>query len=391
MKVNKLVVAIFSVILILGLLASACGPKAEPTQAPAPARPAPTAAVTTAPPVPGQPTAAPTRPPVAAPTAAPRPTESPMDKAAAFYKGKTVQLVAPYSPGGGYDLWARIMAPYLAKHLGATVIVKNEPGASAKVAVNRLQKENNGLSIVIFNPVGALTAQIYGLEGANFDLGKFNWLATGYKLIYPVVVGKKSGYKTVADLQKAPEVKFGTDAIGGGKTVLLATMGRALDINVKLVVGYGGTADQILAVQRGEVDGFTTGYPAIKPSIESGDLIPVFVMDQRKIKDFPDVPSIYEVKNLSPAEKRTVDTAIALDPGRPIATTPGVPAERVAFLEAAIRKTLEEPGVIEKIRKIGEDVEYVGGKDTAELMNTLLDMGAEDKTTFGKLLGIKGY
>ncbi|MDP2719105.1 MAG: hypothetical protein Q8P44_04635, partial [Dehalococcoidia bacterium] len=158
MKVNRYFLAIFSVILILGLLASACGPKAEPTQAPAPARPAPTAAPTTAPPAPAQPTAAPTRPPVAAPTAAP--TQSPMDKAAAFYKGKNFTIVAPYNPGGGYDSWARILGPFLGKHLGATAIVKNEPGAGAKLALNRLAKLNDGLSIILFSPRASLTAQI---------------------------------------------------------------------------------------------------------------------------------------------------------------------------------------------------------------------------------------
>ncbi|MDP2720320.1 MAG: tripartite tricarboxylate transporter substrate-binding protein [Dehalococcoidia bacterium] len=393
MKVNKYFLAIFSVILILGLLASACGPKAEPTQAPAPtiARRAPTAAATAQPPAPARPTAAPTRPPVAAPTAAPAPTQSPMDKAAAFYKGKAFQIVIPYNPGGGYDTWGRILAPYLGKHLGATAIVKNEPGAGAKIALNRLAKLKDGLSIILFSPRAALTSQIYADEGVAYDLGQFNWIGTVSADVFPVVVSTKTGWKTLADLQAAPEVKFGSDTKTSGKAIRPLVMGSILGVNVKLVTGYGGSADEMLAMQRGEVDGLSTNVETLKPFIDSGDIVPVLMMHSKRIQYWPDVPTIYEAKQLTPEEKNTVDVALAFEAGRVAATTPNVPAERVAFLEAALKKTLAEPEVISKIKKIGAEVEFTSAKETSEKIKVLLAMNPKDKTMFGKLLGIKGY
>lgn len=314
------------------------------------------------------------------------------EDAAAFYRGKAVLLVVPYNPGGGYDTWARMLSPYLAKQLGAKVIVKNEPGAGGKVALNRLAKVNNGLSIIIFSPKAAITAQIFGLRGTKFDLRQFNWLGRVTRDEYPVVVGKKSGFKSIADLQRAKEVKFASDTPTSGKAIRPIVMGHILGINVKLVAGYKGSAAELLALQRGEVDGLSTTALTFKPYIESGDVIPVLVMARERIKLLPDIPTIYEVKKLTAKEKRIADIAIAFDAvGRPVATTPNVPKERVAFLESALKKALEDPELRKKIEKRGEIVDHASGKELAKVIRTMLEMSDEDKAMFGKLLRVKGY
>jgi tripartite-type tricarboxylate transporter receptor subunit TctC len=321
-------------------------------------------------------------------------TPTPQTEAAsAFYKGKVVEFVVPYAPGGGYDTWARLLAPFLSKHLGAQVIVKNEPAAGGKAALNRLQKESNGLSLTMFAPRAAATAQIYQQEGVAFDLTQFNWIGRASRDLYPICVGARSGYKSIADLQQAKkEVKFASDTPTSGKAIRPTVMANLLGIKVRLVAGYKGSADEILAVQRGEVDGTSTTFLTLRSYIQSGDLIPVLVMEHERIKGIPAVPTIYEAKQLTDREKHIADIAIAFDAvGRPLATTPGVPKERVAFLEAALKKALEEPELRQKVEALGETIDYGSGKETAELINTLLKMSEEDKVLFGKLLGIEGY
>lgn len=314
------------------------------------------------------------------------------EDAAAFYRGKAVVLVVPYNPGGGYDTWARMLSPYLAKHLGSKVIVRNEPGAGGKVALNRLQKVNNGLSMIIFAPKAALTAQIFGQKGTKFDLKQFNWLGRVTQDEYPVVVSKKSGYKSIADLQRAKEVKFAADTPTSGKAIRPLVMAHILGLNMKIVTGYKGSAAEILALRRGEVDGLSTTALTFKPYIESGDVIPVLVMARERIKLLPNIPTIYDVKKLSAKEKRVADIAIAFDAvGRPVATTPGVPKDRVAFLESALKKALEEPGLQKKVEKRGEIVAHASGKEMAKAIGTMLDISGEDKALFGKLLRVKGY
>lgn len=314
------------------------------------------------------------------------------ESAAAFYQGKVVEYVVPYGPGGGYDTSARLLAPFLAKHLGATIIVKNEPGAGGKVALNRLAKENNGLSIVTMATRAAATAQIFGETGARFDLAKFNWLGTVSRDEYPVVVGKRSGYKSILDLQNAKEVKFGSDTRTSGKAIRPLLMGYILGINVKVVSGYKGSSEEILALLQGEVDGTSTTLLTLLPYINSQDATPFVVMARERFKLLPNIPTIYEVKKLSAKEKRLADIGIALDAiGRPVATTPGVPREKVVFLETALKKALEEPELLQRFEKLGETIDYASGKETAEAIDLMLSIKGDEKSLFGKLLGVEGY
>lgn len=321
-----------------------------------------------------------------------QPAQKAAESAAAFYKDKTVELVVPYQPGGGYDTWGRLLAPTLGKILNATVIVKNEPAAGGKAALNRLQKQNDGLSLIFLAPRAGATSQIYNMEGVSYDLSQFNWLGRTTTELYPLAVNNKTGIKKAADLQGRKELKFASDTTTSGKAIRPIVAGYALGFEVKIVAGYKGSADELLALQRGEVDGISTTYPVLRPYFKNGDLIPLFIMEHERLKAEPDIPTIYEVKKLPDKEKHIVDLAIAFDlVGKPIATTPGVPKERVDFLEAAVKKALEDPDVIAKVKTLGEEIDYYPAKQTGEIIRTLLAMNAEDKTFFGKLLGVEGY
>jgi tripartite-type tricarboxylate transporter receptor subunit TctC len=312
--------------------------------------------------------------------------------AAAFYRGKVVEFVVPYSPGGGYDTAARMLTPFLAKHLGATVIVRNEPGAGGKLALNRLVKENNGLSLVMMATRAAATGQVFGDAGVKFDLTKFNWLGTMSRDEYPVVMSKISGYKSISDIQNAKEVKFAADTKTSGKAIRPSVMGYILGVNVKVVAGYKGSSEEVLALLKGEVDGLSTTLLTLLPYINSQDVVPIVGMARKRFKLLPNVPTIFEAKKMSAKEKRIADIGIALDAiGRPVATTPGVSKEKVAFLEAALKKTLEEPELLKRVEKLGETIDYASGKETAEAIDQMLSIKGEEKTLFGKLLGVEGY
>jgi len=314
-----------------------------------------------------------------------------IENAAAFYKGKTMEFVVPYKPGGGYDVTARQLAPFLEKELGATIIIKNEPGAGAKVALNRLAKESDGLSIITFGTRNAVISQSYGQPGVRYDLSRFNWLGTLAKEEYLLVVGKKSGYSSIKDLQQAEQVKFGAGSITTSKAIWAMVAGSVLGLNVNVVAGYKGTSDEILALLRGEVGALMMNPQTLLPYVESQDALPLASMAHKRLKLFPNVPTIFEVHKMIPRQQRMVDISIAFDTvGRPIATTPDVAAGKVAFLEAAVKRAIENPELQKRLEKIGFTVDYSTGSETAEAVNTTLLKG-EDKALFGKLLGIKGY
>lgn len=311
--------------------------------------------------------------------------------AAAFYRGKTMEFVVSTNPGGSYDLVARMLSPLLAKHLGATVIVRNEPGAGGTVALNRLAKENKGLSLFTGTPRGPIVAQIFGEPGVRFDLGTFNWLGTVALDNYVSVVSKRSGYKAIPDLQRAKEVFFAAGSKTGTKGVRPLLMGYIFGINIKVVSGYKGSSDDILALMRGEVDGVTIPLTTILPYIQSQEVIPLPLLAQERLKLLPDVPTIFELKKMSAKEKRIADVGIALDTlGSPVATTPGVPQERVDFLESALKKALGDKELLKKLEKLGVMVDYAPGQETAKAIKTMLSISAEEKAFLGKFLGIEG-
>lgn len=316
------------------------------------------------------------------------------EDAVAFYKGKVVRMLTPYKPGGGYDTFARMMQPYFNKYLGATVIVVNEPGATGKVAVNEMQKCNDGLSLIFFDPKGTVTDQAYKAKGVSYDLSKFNWLGT---LAGPemnlIVVGKKTGFKSVDDLIRAKRpITFAAGIPMSGKGVRPSLFGKIVGINVKLVTGYGGSSEELLAVIRGEVDGLAPGLMASLPYIKSGEIIPLVSAEKKRIPQLPDLPTLYEFRKLSEREKSLTDFALDINSfGRALATGPGVPKERVEFLREVVNKIVAEPELIKTVQAKEEDVENLGPKYLEDITNKLLKSLGEGKIEdeLKEFLGIK--
>ena len=100
------------------------------------------------------------------------------EDAASFYKGKTVHFIVGYSPGGGYDTYARLLAPYFEKATGATVVVENKPGAGGITALNQLVRgAADGLSFQMLNGEAAILSQLTGKAGVAYDMTKVSILA----------------------------------------------------------------------------------------------------------------------------------------------------------------------------------------------------------------------
>jgi tripartite-type tricarboxylate transporter receptor subunit TctC len=117
-------------------------------------------------------------------------------KEAEFYKGKVIDFIVPYKTGGGYDVWARAMAPFLGKVTGATFVIKNMPGAGSLVGTNRLYvSDPNGLTIGILNGPGIVQAQLTEVSGVKFDLLKFTWLGRQTSEQRVVCVGRSQNTK----------------------------------------------------------------------------------------------------------------------------------------------------------------------------------------------------
>src|SRR6185503_19845331 len=178
------------------------------------------------------------------------------DAEKSFYAGKTVRMIVGSGPAGGYDIFSRLIAPYLAKTLGATVIVENQPGAGGLVALNRLYvAPHDGLQISLSNGTGAAFAQLTDQQGVRYDLTKFSYLATVGAPPGLWLVGPDS---PIREVQQAIDARMkwrwasagGTSGLGRGASFTC----EAHKLDCHIVQGYKSSTDAGLAVTRGEMD-----------------------------------------------------------------------------------------------------------------------------------------
>ncbi len=367
-------------ILLVSSFMSGCGPQ------PAPASPLPTASdqkpAVTQPPAPVA-TQAPAKPATATPV-----PSKPQPSGAAFYKGKVIEMVVGHAPGGGWDTWARMLAPYYEKYLGATIVVRNIAGASGKVAMTKIRDENNGLTIGMMITRSATLEQLFTPAASRFDMSKFSYLGVVASNPMVFVVSSKSGIKSIDDLRKVDEIKGAVDSPDSGKAIRVRLLSMAIQKPIKVVTGYSGSSTEVLAVMRGEVTGSVPGTTAIA-LIESGDLVPLVTVENQRNPMLPNIPSIYELRSLTPQEKETMDLAYNLEPGRALFTAPGVSPEKLDFLRECLKKACEEPALKEKAAKFGEPVDYKPGEVMAKAVNDVLNMSEANKGRIGALLAME--
>ena len=283
--------------------------------------------------------------------------------AANFYKGKTVRIVVGYGPGGGYDAYARMIAPYLDKALGATVIVENQPGAGGATALNRIaMAQPDGLNLMIVNGTAAALGQLLEQDGIRYDLAKLEHLGIVSSSPWMWLVSPTDPIvKTPAEAQKLNKViRWGGTAPTDGLSDGAAVACEALKLQCKVVIGYKGSAEVALAVQRGEMDAQYVSDTSANNYVKSGQAAPVAAMGRTKSRFFPDVPTIFEAIKLTPDQEWWFDFRTDLDDlGRILVTTPGVPADRLAVLRAAVKTVLTDPALKAEGEKSQRYVDYV--------------------------------
>lgn len=280
---------------------------------------------------------------------------------AAFYKGKTVKFVVGFGTGGGFDAYARMIGPPLAKALDATVVVENQPGAGGIIALNRIAASPaDGLTMMIVDGTPAALGQLLGQENVRYDLTRMDHLGmiSGTRFVW--LVGVHSSIKSLADVTK-PGVKvlWGSAGPTDGPTGSAAFTCEALKIACRVILGYKGSSDMILAMQRGEVDANFLSESSAYTLEQSRQARAVVVAARTRSPLLPDVPTIFESVQLDADQQKLLDFRANLnDLGRILVTTQGTEARRLAFLRAAIKKVLTEPALVEEGARTGRVLDF---------------------------------
>ena len=300
-----------------------------------------------------------------------------------FYKGKTIDLIIGYPTGGSNDVYARLLSTHLGKHIpgNPSVVPRNMPGAGSFLAANHMTSvaAKDGTSIAICAPTIALDEKL-GTQGVRFKTAQMNWIGRISPLINVVMIWKTSAVKTVADAQKT-EVTLAGTGVGSTVSIYPTVMNNMFGTKYKLIMGYKGSSEAMLALERGEVAGHSTAWEALKTAHPSwkpdGDVtIPV----QFAIKphpELPDVPTAMEFAR-TPDEKRVLEAILnATEVGTAFFTTPGAPAERVTLLRRAFDATMQDPDFKADVEKMRVSLAPMKGEDLQKLVAQVSDLPAD--------------
>ena len=305
--------------------------------------------------------------------AAPGYAQSPAE----FYKGKQIDVIVGSLAGGGYDQYARVLSRFMPAHIPGRpqMVVKNNPGGGGRAAMNQVYnvaaKDGTSIGITTRN---VTWDPLYG-EQTTFDPAKLNWLGSLNSDTSICVVWHTTPHKTLEAL-KANEVLMGSGGPTISDSVHVKLLNRLAGTKLKLVLGYKGSTDVHLAMERGEVQGrcgLTWGSIQARYGHWMKDkkisLVAQFALT--KEPDLPNVPFIMDIAK-TPEDKQMVELLLAANVmGRPFFAPPGVPKDRVEALRAAFVATAKDPAFIAETKKQKMELQLMTGQEVEDLVKRI--------------------
>jgi len=264
-----------------------------------------------------------------------------------FYKGKTFTIVVGSAPGGGFDAVARRLAARIADHIpgNPTVIVQNMPGAGSLTSVRYLDTNavKDGTVMTTFNP-GLITQSIAQPDKVKLDFRKFRWIGVvSPEFLVCFGFGPK-GVKSWDDMMGRKEFILGSTARGSGNYITGATLREVFHAPIKEILGFPGSAERRIAIERGELDGDCSSIDIIPPDWIREGKAHVFVrFTEKRPAEVPDSAPYIGSFAKTEEQRELLDLLNASDEvGRPFIMSQQVPADRVALLRKAFDETMQD-------------------------------------------------
>ena len=302
-----------------------------------------------------------------------------------FYRGKVVRIVVGFPPGGGADVYSRLIARHLGRFIpgNPTLAVTNMPGAGSIIAGNYIYNSGarDGTEIGMLNGA-VILEQLFDNPGIHFDMAKFRYLAVPVNETYVMIVTRQSGVASFSELLGANSKQVVLGAIPNSTLEHAPILLRdALDANLKVVSGYKGSADIRLAVDSGEVGGFFNPWSTVKPSspdkFKSGEWSVLAQLTDQPLRDLPssNIPTIPDLtKDRSQRMLLRYGTSAPNQFGKVYMLPSTVPADRAAALEAAFTKTLADKIFLSDAEKGKLEISPIYGGSIQRIVTDFLAM-----------------
>jgi tripartite-type tricarboxylate transporter receptor subunit TctC len=289
--------------------------------------------------------------------------------------GRNVQMLIGFGPGGGYDLWGRVVARHIGRHLpgNPSVVPQNMPGAGSFVAANNIfnlaPKDGTVMGIIARD---AALGPITGATGARFDPTKITWIGTPTTETNVCIATSTAKVQTIKDLYEK-ELIVGDTGVGTGTHSYPKALNALLGMKFKIIAGFPSSSDVFLAMERGEVDGICESLDSV--SGKRPDWIPnkkVTILFQGGAAPDPDLKGVPFIADLAhnPQDRLAIEFLYAGQGiGRPFVAPPDMPADRVKMVRDAFDATMKDPDFIEDAKRNMLDVEPEDGAHLAALID----------------------
>jgi tripartite-type tricarboxylate transporter receptor subunit TctC len=310
-----------------------------------------------------------------------------------FYKGKQINLIVGYGPGGGYDVVARLLARYLGRYVAGNpnIVVQNMPGAGSLRATNYLYSvaPKDGTTIGLFGSDMPLIGLIANNPNVQFDPRKFIWLGSSSSFAgdaYILMVRPDAAVKSIAEARAsagAPLVLAGTGE-GARDGDVPKILRDALGLNLKQVLGYPDTPSIFLAVERGEVDGRMFDFSSVKSNrpqwLKPASGFRILLQFARRTRH-PELPEVPTARELAPTAAARALIELAETPllttARPFAAPPGVPDDRARALQTAFLAAHRDAEFRAEATTLGVDISPLGADDMARSIEQMIHASPE--------------
>src|SRR4029453_9503289 len=305
--------------------------------------------------------------------------------AADFYRGKVVRIVVGFPPGGGADVYSRVLARHLGRFIpgNPTLAVTNMPGAGSIIAGNHIFNAGakDGSEIGMLNGA-VILEQLFGNPGIHFDMARFRYLAVPVTETYVLVVTRRSGITGFSEVVGANAKQAVLGAIPNSTLEHAPILLReALDANLKVVSGYKGSAEIRLAIDSDEIGGFFNPWSTVKASslekFTNGQWSVILQLSDQPLPDLPssNVPTIRDLTRDESHPMLWRYGAIAPNQfGKVYMLRDGVPADRAAALEVAFARTFADRNFLADAEKSKLEITPLYGESIRQIVDDFLTM-----------------
>lgn len=292
-----------------------------------------------------------------------------------FYRGKSINLGIPSDAGGGYDTYVRLLARHYSKHLpgNPNMVSQNIPGGGGLVQANRLfNTEAKDGTVIGLVRASTLYESVFGNPAAKFDGRKFSWIGNLNADRDTCIFWHTAGVDTPADFYKG-QVLVGATGTGAMSFSFPTVYNDVLGTKLKIIMGYKGTADRVLAMERNEIQGacgLTTGTfrATLEQPYKEGKIKLVTIAGLSKEPNFPNAPNMLDEAK-TPEQRQALEFLFAqMEIGRAMAAPPGTPLGRVDILRKGFDAAMKDPAFLAEADKLKLDISPISGVETASVV-----------------------